>query len=480
MIEPIDLEHVFLSLALIWVLLVAANYIRRTSTLLSYLFLPGSVIAGLAALAVGPDTLGALIRLTYGPDVALSQGLIPAHIREIWHDLPGILINVVFASLFLGKIIPGMRAIWRRAAPVVTYGQTIAWGQYVIGFFLAIFILGPVFGMDPMAGALIEIGFEGGHGTAAGLIPVFEEMGFREGADLALGLATVGLVSAIITGTILINWAARTNRLHTRTTPLDAEAVPEDMAALMENQSAGGYREDDDHPIDPLSLHLGLIGIAIFVGWSGLQILIAIESVTWGRLWGVALMEHVPVFPFAMIGGVFVQIVVTRWWGRHVVDRHLTNRIAGTALDIIIVAALATLSLTVIGEHLVPFLLLAVAGIAWNVTGFLFLAPRLIPNCWFENGIPNFGQSMGMTVTGMLLFRMTDPANRSGGLESFGYKQLLFEPIVGGGLFTASALPLVAQFGAPVMLAVTGGLMIAWLMFGLLVIAPAAHQPRTR
>ena len=135
-----------------------------------------------------------------------------------------------------------------------------------------------------MVAALIEIGFEGGHGTAAGLIPVFEEMGFTEGADLALGLATVGLVSAIITGTILINWAARTERLHARATPLDAEAVPEDMAALMESRSADRRRSEEDHPVDPLSFRLGVIGIAIFVGWSFLQILIAVESITWGRL----------------------------------------------------------------------------------------------------------------------------------------------------------------------------------------------------
>ena len=155
----IDIEWFFLGLALIWVLLVAAHYVRRTSTLLSYLFLPGSIIAGLAALLVGPDVLGAMARLAFGPEAPLSQGMIPAEIRATWHALPGILINVVFAALFLGKIIPGIRAIWRRAAPVVTYGQTIAWGQYVIGFLLAIFILGPVFGMDPMAAALIEIGF---------------------------------------------------------------------------------------------------------------------------------------------------------------------------------------------------------------------------------------------------------------------------------------------------------------------------------
>jgi ESS family glutamate:Na+ symporter len=50
-----------------------------------------------------------------------------------------------------------------------------------------------------MVGALIEIGFEGGHGTAAGMRPVFEQLGFGTGADLAVGVATVGIVGGVVT-----------------------------------------------------------------------------------------------------------------------------------------------------------------------------------------------------------------------------------------------------------------------------------------
>lgn len=53
----------FLALALIWVLLFAAHYVRRKSKILSYLFLPGSVIAGIVALGAGPDVLGQLAPL---------------------------------------------------------------------------------------------------------------------------------------------------------------------------------------------------------------------------------------------------------------------------------------------------------------------------------------------------------------------------------------------------------------------------------
>lgn len=75
------------------------------------------------------------------------------------------------------------------------------------------------------------------------------------------------------------------------------------------------------------------------------------------------------------------------------------------------------------------------------------------------------GQSMGVTSTGenqqrglasdairrhvlgLLLLRMVDPDNVTPALTAFSYKQLLHEPIVGGGLWTASVLPFLASAG---------------------------------
>ena len=73
-----------------------------------------------------------------------------------------------------------------------------------------------------------------------------------------------------------------------------------------------------------------------------------------------------------------------------------------------------------------------------------------------------------MTVIGLLLVRMSDSRGRTGAMEAFGYKQLLFEPIVGGGIFTAASLPLVAQFGAGPVLAGVSVLCVGWLIFGLI------------
>ncbi len=462
------LDQIFTAAVLLGLLLLVGKWLRVHVGLFARLFLPSAILAGTLGLLLGPQGVGRLAGWLGGEEARLASGLFPESAREVWSGLPKLLISVVFAGLFLGKTIPGPRAIWRRAGPMVAHGQALAWGQYVIGLGLFLLVLGPVFGVSPMAGALIEIGFEGGHGTAAGLAATFRELGFEDGADLALGLATVGVVAGVLLGTALVNWAVRTGRLDPEAArDLDAETFSE-HDEREEVPSLG-----DTKSIDPLSVHLGFFALAVALGWLMLRGMIWVESVTWnvgGE--GLALLEHIPLFPLAMIGGVLVQVVLMRLGHAKALDRKLINRVSGAALDVLIVSALATLSLEAVGSHIWTFLILATAGILWGLVGFFVLAPRMFPRDWVPMGLANFGQGIGMTVIGLLLARMADPDNRSGTMESFGYKQLLFEPVVGGGLFTALSLPLIHSFGAvPVLIGCTI-LMIGWLVFGLIAFRP--------
>ena len=204
-------EMVGMSLLGLGVLLLAGKVVRIKSGLSQRLFLPSSIIAGVIGLLIGPSVLGAVVQRRAGEEHPLAGGLLPEPVLEVWSALPELLINVVFATLFLGIALPGWRKIWELAGPQLSFGVTLGAGQYVVGLLLAVIVLTPLFGMNPMAGALIEIGFEGGHGTAAGLAGTLEELDFPEGGDLALGLATVGVVSGIVIGVALINWGVRTD-----------------------------------------------------------------------------------------------------------------------------------------------------------------------------------------------------------------------------------------------------------------------------
>lgn len=472
------LRDVFFAFVWIALLVLAGRLIKQRIGWIRRLYLPESIVAGALALILGPQVLGAIATSISGEGTALSSGVFPEEIRTIWSQSPGIFINIVFAALFLGEVIPSPKQIWRRAAPQVVFGQSLAWGQYVVGILATLLILIPVFDANPIAGSLIEIAFEGGHGTAGGMADTFIELGFEDGADLALGLATVGIISGIVTGTFLARWGRKRGYVANSQGEVEV-AQPDDLPDLShsENQAKIERRRQLTRGllIDPLSLNFGFVGIAIIIGWVILKGLVLLESVTWG-LTGFTMMNYVPLFPMALIGGIVVQIIMVRLDLDALIIPQLTKNIAGMALDVVVVTALASISLTVIGGNLGIFLTLSIVGILWNVTFFLYYAPKIFPDHWFEKGIGDLGQSMGVTATGILLLRMVDPENRSGAFESFAYKQLFFEPIVGGGLFTAAAPALIARLGLVTTLLLTAGLLVFWLGVGFVLM----RQQRSR
>ena len=465
-----NLLNVLFAFIVVGVLLLIARFIKHKVRLFQTLYLPESIIAGAIALLLGSGALGA-IAVSFGasPDSYLAEGLFPEEMREVWSQSPGVFINIVFAALFLGEHIPNPKDIWRKTAPQVAFGQTIAWGQYVLGIIVTLVILIPLFDVNPIAGALIEIGFEGGHGTAGGMTDTLTELGFAEGGDLALGLATVGIISGILFGTALAHWGRQKGYIQSEPEPVEdgdaqfQETAPTETSAALAKRS----RLMRNFLIDPLSLNFGFTGLAIAIGWIILQILTAIESLTWGR-GGLELVGAVPLFPMALIGGIIIQVIMTRLDLDVLIIRRLQERIAGVALDLLVVTALASINLAVLGANIGVFLILSIVGITWNVLAFIYLAPRILPIYWFERGIGDMGQSMGVTATGILLIRMVDPQNQTGAFESFGYKQLFFEPIVGGGLFTAAAPALIDRFGSISILLLTAVFLAFWLAFGII------------
>ncbi|VEP11888.1 Sodium/glutamate symporter [Hyella patelloides LEGE 07179] len=463
------LLNVLFAFVMVGILLLVARFIKHQIKILQTLYLPESIIAGAIALILGPGVLGAIsVALGVSPDSSLTGGLFPEEMQAVWSESPGVFINIVFAALFLGETIPNPKEIWRKTAPQVAFGQSLAWGQYTIGILVTLLILSPVFGVNPIAGALIEIGFEGGHGTSAGMADTMTELGFPEGGDLALGLATVGIISGILFGTALAHWGRQKGHIQTAPTAVDSGDAQFQETAEIESSRVLARRSSlmQNLLIDPLSLNFGFTGLAVVIGWLILQLLTLIESLTWGS-GGLELIGAVPLFPMALIGGIIIQVVMKRLDLDVLIIRRLQERIAGVALDLLVVTALATINLAVLGANIGVFLSLAIVGILWNVLAFIFLAPRILPVYWFERGIGDMGQSMGVTATGILLIRMVDSDNHTGAFESFAYKQLFFEPIVGGGLFTAAAPALITRFGSISILFLTTGLLAFWLIFGI-------------
>lgn len=441
------------------------------------LFLPSSIIGGTIFLLLGPQVLGRFD----GPWG--EHGLFTEAMVSTWSALPGLLISVVFATMFLGQEIPSPKQAAKLVGPQLALGTAFASSQYVVGLLIAAFILIPLFAASPMTGALIEMAFEGGHGTAAGMREVMVSLGFQEGADLAVGLATVGLVSGIVVGIALINWGVRTGK---------TEILKGDVQLSVEEQK-GLFRKDEYYPagkltsrpasVEPLSLHMAIMAVAILIGWVILEALRWVEQATYAHVMldentPLEIFAYVPLFPMALLGGVILQLVAKALGVAHFIDPQMMLRIQGWALDFLVISAIATLSIKAVGQNMGAFLLLSLGGILINVFLFVWLTPRVIGRYWFERGIGDFGQSMGVTATGVILMRITDPDAISPAFEAFGYKQLIFEPFFGGGLVTAMAIPVIYLTGIWPLFFVMLAIFLTAILTGLFYFGPREVRER--
>jgi glutamate:Na+ symporter, ESS family len=439
----------FISLCvLVWI----GHLLRMKIRLLGTLYLPSSVIAGLIGLVIVQ-----CCRAGGAP--------LPESIRTVWSSLPGFLINIVFACLFLGMAIPGLKTIWRHAGPQLAYGQIVAWGQYVVGIGLFLAIINWIYpGEFPaMLGGALPVGFEGGHGTAGGMTKVFADYNWAAGKDFALACATAGIISAVIVGMILVNWAARKGYTTRKQNPED---IPEDDSIAVipiDRRPEAGKLTISSNALETLSFQLAIVGIAIAIGWAGKQGMLAAAHASENASI-IKMAKSFPLFPLCMLGGLIVQVAENKLDKHKLIDYGLMKRLQNTALDFLVVAAIATIRIEAIADGLVPFAMLVVAGIAWNVFCVMFLARRLLPDAWFERSIAEMGQSMGVTATGLLLLRVVDPDYESPAADAFAYKQILHEPFMGGGLWTSAAIPLLALWGGWPVFGIAAGAVFIWLI----------------
>lgn len=435
------------SIIVLLVILLIARFIKRRTTFLHRLFIPSSLIAGILGLMLGPQVFH----------------ILPNEITHYWKEFPEYLITIVFAGLFLGKFIPSTKEIWKASAPMIAFGNTLAWGQYVIGIGLSLFVLTPLFQTNPVVGSLIEISFEGGHGTASGLAPMFEKFGWAEGTDIALGLATFSLIAAIITGVILVNiFNRKQDRL------IDEEAwKTEEKQRIRSGYDLLNIAKTFNEKPGTLVTTVGAFAAAIGIGWVLLQSMIRAEELVTAQFTDIRFFTYLPLFTLAMLGGLLVQLLLKKLEKQNFIQRRNIENFSKIALDMLIASAIATVSLEVIGNNWAVFLILAIAGLVWILGCFFFFAPKFFPQHWFVNGITNVGQSMGMTATGFLMNRLVDPRNEVKAKESFSYKQLVFEPFMGGGIVTAMAAIVIHEFGSGIAFIISYLITAFWIVLGL-------------
>jgi len=427
-----DAQVVGLALVVLALIIFVSWLVRRRVAVLQRLYIPTAVIGGFAMLILGPQVLGALTS---------SRGLFPVEIIDVWRTLPGLLINVVFGAIMIGKRLPKVGALWDLSAPHFILGSTFSFGQFALGGFAVALLLTPVFGLSPAAGGLLEMSFAGGHGTIAGMGEILVNVGAPEVVDIGLGLATISMVTGIVAGTMIVSWGMRSPKVQVlRQTPF-AESEGTDLTS----PHIAPVDEPDDEAVGVNATTAAFMYISVAIALA----IVLLEALRWvANAFGSDVFDHFPLFPFTVIGGFVVQALLTRFKLEHTANKKAVDGISGFALDMLIVAAIGTMSLATIGSNIPAVVVFTVLGVGWSVFGMLVLGPRIHRRNWFEHSLADFGQSQGNVATGFVLADMADPKRQSASATAYGYKQLTYEPILGGGLLTALSVPIIMAVGS--------------------------------
>lgn len=465
-----------------------------------------AVLAGVLALGTG---LGRILgSRSWGVPEALLAGaiglllapsgplpLIPPAVLAVWEELPLILLTLVFGTLLVGKPLPRPGGLWRPLSAQLLLALTLAFGQYLVAALVVLALQGRLAGVHPLMACLIEVSYEGGHGSAAAMGPTYARLGFPGGEALGLAMATVGLLTSTLVGGIVVVVARRAGWLQVLPGPsqpatAEASATPQSSAAMAAPAAAMAGTGITNTPgtseavvaSDPAgslaaslarwAVNLALAGIGVGIGWLALEGLRWVATAVGGGF--ATVIEAFPVFPLAIIGSLLVRLVLERSGKAAVASAPIQGLVATLAADLLITAATACLDLSLLAQDWIPLTALAVAGLVWNLAVVLLLGPRILPAPWFERGILEFGQATGVAASGLLLLRMADPHDQADALPAFSIKQLLLQPLIAGGVITVVAPLAVTRLGLPLWSGLCLVLVLLWIGLALLLAGRAA------
>ena len=471
-------------------LLAISTAIHRRFSIFERIYIPASVIAG---------ALGLLLVSLLRPLLLDSTLLQPLdQLLGSLRGWPGYLIAIVFAAMLLQPPSSrrggsSVRAVTCEALMV----GVIALGQTAIGLMVTGWLIQPFYDVPNSFGMLIETGFAGGHGTAAAMGQVFAtpEIAFPVGLDLGLLMATVGLVYGTLSGIVWINVVLRNPQSFAVPPQLASNAIAA-AAATPRTDDAQVTPADASQLVPPRGVSSRYASQALWIAVAfviGLTLQAAVLRVAEhldrpdvsaaatevaspeaaeviapaasalsadsaeptqpasttqpasplkNKLSWVSLVGGFPMFIYTLLGGLVISRLLV--WQRRAnwLDGPAGGRLSGIAMDLLVVAAIATLNLEAVATYLIPMTLLFLGGAFWSGFCLLILAPRMLPKPhWFELGLINYGMSTGTTATGFVLLRLVDPELRTAAAKDYALAAPLSAPLVGGGVITIG-LPL--------------------------------------
>lgn len=442
----LDFKEFVLDFTYLSLFLIVGTIFRRYIPFFRKFLIPNNIIAGFAALILGPQILGALWRTLGLP----SFGVVPLD-----SDRLGIYVYHLLAITFISmglrkeKRKSGKGPLSKAMSCIMSYVLQATVGLLIA--FALIYTVKP--DLFPGIGYLVTMGFGMGPGLAYSIGQGWEQYGFTGGGQVGLTFAAIGYLYAFFGGIALIRRGIRKGKLKTIRS---MNEITYDMQTGIihkehhEKQSAGKLTMAQE-AIDSMSFQLALIG-TVYLATYGVTKLLAgwLPPDLANTLWS-----------FHFMIGILLSILTRSFLDRigksYMIDEGLMNRINGIAIDYLVVAAIAAISIPVLSLYWLPITLMSIFGGLGTVLILYWLSYRVYDDYPFERFISVFAEMTGTINSSLTLIRVMDPH----------FKTVIAEDsIIGSAITIGFAFPMLFMLNIPTMFFADNLLKGYWISIG--------------
>lgn len=248
------------------------------------------------------------------------------------------------------------------------------------------------------AGILLPFGYGQGTGQALNYGNIFEnDYGFVGGKSFGLTIAALGFLSASIGGVIHLNLLRKRGAIQTRRTEegaLRSEDVQSDNEIPMQES------------IDKMTVQIALIAVAYLLAYLLMfllgSLLPGMKSVIYGFN-----------FLLGVLTATLVKVLMNLLKKKHIIRKEYTNnflmtRASNFFFDIMVVAGIAAIRLSVLQDYWGIILIMGVTGLVITYLYNYFVAKKLFDAYREEQFLTMYGMLTGTASTGIILLREID------------------------------------------------------------------------
>jgi len=294
--------------------------------------------------------------------------------------------------------------------------------QGILGFGLSLLMAYTLLPkLFPPFGLLLPLGFAQGPGQAFSIGTSWESLGFANGGNIGLSIATIGYLWAIILGIPLINFLVRKKE------KLRLAGLEKDIIPATEPRKDIEEKHTENIPrrifIDSLSVQIVLIGIVYLITYfilKGITVGLrplgdygdTVSQLLWGFHFVIATM-------IAMLVRLILNLLKRKnWLHINYPDNYTLQRISSASFDYMIVAAIAAISIVTFRENWIPILIITTAGGILTIIYAVVLCRKIYKSFIIEHILALYGTWTGTVSTGIALLREVDPDSKSNAAEN--------------------------------------------------------------